>query len=189
MMIQTYLAQRQLTKYRLSKLSGVPYATVSDICSGKAQLEKCSAQTVYKLAKALGVTMEELLSPEPAGRPGFELFKSSVCHRLRQMGDLAFILHTLENREIRAYYERGWYPESLYLLAMLDYISRVNDVPLTAEYEDLRRCRLKDTLYPSGVLALCAAAQNDLAKKEAAKQAIPEFIRFNIVESEVRDVI
>ena len=34
--------------------------SLNDICSGKTRLEKCSAETVYKLAKALGVSMELL---------------------------------------------------------------------------------------------------------------------------------
>ena len=49
-----------MTKYRLAKQTGIPHATLSDICSGKTKLEKCCAETVYKLAKALGVTMELL---------------------------------------------------------------------------------------------------------------------------------
>jgi len=34
-----------------------------------------------------------------------------------------------------------------------------------------------------------AADKNDIALKEAVKTAIPEFMRFNIVESDVRNVI
>ena len=49
-----------MTKYRLAVLAGIPHATLSDICSGKTRIEKCSAETVYKLAQALDVTMELL---------------------------------------------------------------------------------------------------------------------------------
>lgn len=58
MIIDDLLKQAHMTKYRLAKQTGIPHATLSDICSGKTKLEKCSAETVYKLAKALGVTME-----------------------------------------------------------------------------------------------------------------------------------
>lgn len=61
MNITEYMEQKKITKYRLSKLSGIPYSTVSDICSHKTRLEKCSAETVYKIAKALDITMEELI--------------------------------------------------------------------------------------------------------------------------------
>ena len=105
------------------------------------------------------------------------------------MGDIDFIIDLLENDEILMYHRRKWYPESLYLLAMLDYISRINDVPLCEEYADLRRYRLKTMIYPASVLAICAVTKSDLAKRQAEEEAIPEFMRFNIVESEVRNVI
>ena len=31
--------------------SDIPYTTLTDICSGRVQLEKCSEETTYKLAK------------------------------------------------------------------------------------------------------------------------------------------
>ncbi len=60
MIINDLLEKRGLTKYRLAMLAEIPHATLNDICSGKAKLEKCSAETVYKLAKALNVSMEIL---------------------------------------------------------------------------------------------------------------------------------
>lgn len=189
MTINEIMKSRNISKYRLSKNSGIPYTTLSDIISGKAVLSKCSAETVYKLSQELHVSMEELLAPYLEKRCSFELFKSNVCHRLKDMGDIDFIIGTLETNEIRGYYDRKWYPECFYLLAMLDYISRINDVPLCEEYGDLRRQALKEVLYPSGVVAAAAAADDDTVKQKAIAEAIPEFMRFNIVESEVRNVI
>lgn len=60
MMIDDLLRKRNMTRYRLAVTAGIPHATLNDICSGKTRLEKCSAETVYKLAKALGVSMELL---------------------------------------------------------------------------------------------------------------------------------
>lgn len=60
MMIEDLLVKRKMTKYRLAVLSGIPHATLNDICSGKTKLQKCSAETVYKLAKTLNVSMELL---------------------------------------------------------------------------------------------------------------------------------
>lgn len=189
MTIQDALRQKNMSIYRLAKTSKIPYATVNDICNGKAKLEKCSAETIYRLAHTLNVSMEELLAPCFIKRSSFENFKSTVCHRVKELGDIDFIIDTLESQDIRTYYDRKWYPESLYLLAMLDYLSRENDVPLCDDYDDLRRCKLEKPVYPAGIRALSAAAQNDAAIKEAAKTAIPEFMRFNIVENEVRNVI
>ena len=121
-------------------------------------------------------------------RPGFETFKSNVCHRVRDMGDLDFIVDALETDAIRKLYDKKRYPECLYLLAMTDYLSRENDLPLCADYNDLRGAKLSNTLYPAGVLGMCAAFDNDDPKEESLREAIPEFLRHNIVESDVRNL-
>lgn len=189
MELNKLMQQKNITKYRLSKDTGIPYTTLSDICSGKAQLEKCTVETVYKLARKLDVSMESLLAPHMEKRPGFDLFKSNVCHQVKEQGDIDFIIHALEDDRIRSYFERGWYFESLYLLAMLDYLSRLNHVPLCTRYDDLRHSKLSEVVYPSSVLVAAAVAKSDRVKKQSISDAIPEFMRFNIVENEVRNVI
>lgn len=189
MTLESLMENSGIAKYRLAKNSGVPYSTLNDICNGKTQLEKCSAETVYRPAKELGVSMEDLLEPYMVRRVSFEVFKSNVCHRVKEQGDIAFLTEALEQDLIRAYYERKWYPESLYLLAMVDYLSRVNGIPLCEDYDDLRKCRLTETVYPASVLSLSAASGTQEAKERSQQVAIPEFMRFNIVESEVRSVI
>ncbi len=189
MTVNELMDNKKITKYRLSKDSGVAYTTVNDICSGRAQLEKCSAETVYRIAKALGVSMESLIEPCFDKRCDFELFKSSTCHKLKELGDIPFIIDLLERDEIRKNYQKGWYRESFYLLAMLDYVSRENDVPLCTQYADLRKQKLQDILFPAGVLAIAEVTKNPQIKEQSIKEAIPEFMRFNIVESEVRNVV
>ena len=189
MNINDLLAEKKITQYRLSKISGVPFSTISDICTEKARIEKCSAETVYKLAKALGVAMESLVLDSMECRPNFEIYKSSVCHQVRIMRDINFIIHMLESDTIRKLYQKKWYPESLYLLAMVDYLSRENGLPVCSVWNDLRVARLREPLYPASVLTMCAALESDEPKMMSRSEAIPEFIRFNIVESEVRDVV
>ncbi len=64
MTISQLLQEKGCSRYRLSKESKVAWATLSDLCSGKTKLERCSGTTLSKLAGALGVTIEELLSLE-----------------------------------------------------------------------------------------------------------------------------
>lgn len=188
-MLTEYMQKQNITKYRLAKNTGIPYTTLTDILSGKADIKKCSAETVYKLAKEFGVSMESLVAPYLENRCSFELFKSNVCHKLKQLGDIDFIIDTLESNDIRKYYNRKWYPECFYLLAMLDYISRINNVPLCDEYSDLRCQKLSEKIYPVSVIALSLASDNNEAKVLAERKSIPEFMKFNIIESEVRNVI
>lgn len=194
MFLNDLLRTRNITKYRLSKASGVPQTTITDICSGKAHIEKCSADTLYKIAKALNVSMESLIEEEMEAkyfqpkRIPFENFKSNVCHYVKDKGDIDFIIETLSKDEIRSLYERAWYAESFYLLAMVDLLSKENDVPLCANYDDIRSQRLQEPLYPAGVLLADEATQTDTHKKEALEKAIPEFLNYNIIESEIRNV-
>ena len=58
---QSFLDQKNISKYHLSKISGVPKTTIIDICSGKSNIERCSAKTVQQLAKALECSMEEIM--------------------------------------------------------------------------------------------------------------------------------
>lgn len=61
MTLQRLLDNESMTKYQLSKISGVPKTTVIDICSGKTSIQKCNAKTVQQIAKALNRSMEEIM--------------------------------------------------------------------------------------------------------------------------------
>lgn len=122
-------------------------------------------------------------------RINFELFKSNVCHRLKVQGDIDFLIATLESNAIRDYYNRQWYRECFYLLAMVDYLSRENHIPLCSDYDDLRCQKLQELLYPASVLVTASVMDCSDVKDQALAQAIPEFLRHNIVENDLRNVI
>ncbi len=50
--------KKKMSRYRLSKESGVAMTTITDICSGKADLDKCTAGTLHKIARVLNVTVD-----------------------------------------------------------------------------------------------------------------------------------
>lgn len=62
MTLQQLLRGKGMSRYQLSKASGIPWATLSDLFSGKTALTRCSAGTLGKLSAALGVPMEQLLT-------------------------------------------------------------------------------------------------------------------------------
>ena len=192
MIVKDLLEKENMSRYRLSKESGVAMTTITDICSGKANLDKCAAGTLYRIAKVLGVTVDSMLENNSEDkvdyRCSFETFKSNTCHHLKDIGDIDFIIETLEADEIRKLYERSWYREALYLLAMVDYLSRINDLPLCTNYNDIRAQKLERPCFPAGVIVSYAATGDERIKEKALANAIPEFLRFNIVEGEVRNV-
>ena len=122
-------------------------------------------------------------------RTSFGVYKSNVCHLVKDKGDLLFIMDTLKSNKIRELYDLGWYPEAFYLLAMVDYLSRLNNIPICTNYDDLRCRRLKKTIYPIGSILLDAVMHTNANVEKAIENAIPEFARFNIIECSVRDVV
>ncbi|MDE6844833.1 MAG: helix-turn-helix transcriptional regulator [Lachnospiraceae bacterium] len=194
MKLTSLLEERQLSVYQCAKESTVPYTTLLDIVKGKTRIEKCTAETLYKLAKTLNVAMEELLAEcfreneNTSVSRDFEIYKSNICHLVKDKGDIDFLIDTLKENQIRTYWERKWYRESFYLLAMVDYLSRENDLPLCKDYEDIRNCTLSEPLYPRDVILAAKLDASLDVKEQCLKEAIPEFMRFNIIESEIRNV-
>lgn len=187
-MLESRLEEKNMSVYQCSKLSGVPYTTMLELVKGKTKIKKCSAETVYKLSKILGTTVEELIEESEEYRLSFEAFKSNVCHMVKDMGDVDFIVNILQSDDISCYWNKMWYREAFYLLAMVDYLSRVNDIPLCTKYNEIRSRTLDKTIYPRDI-EMAARLFPSLDVKEQCKcEAIPEFMRFNIVESEIRNV-
>ena len=58
-------------------------------------------------------------------RCSFELFKSNVCHRLKEQGDIDFLIETLKEDMIRQYYDKKWYPEKDYHTMYISEIIKV----------------------------------------------------------------
>ncbi len=187
-MLEAILKERNLTIYQCAKLSGIPYTTLSEVVRGKTKLQKCSAETVYRLSKVLNLSMEDLMRDSLEVRSDFEIFKSNICHCVKDTDEIDFIVATLQADDIGKYWSRKWYPEAFYLLAIVDYLSRLNDIPLCTKYDTIRTRSLQEPLYPRDVMmAVKLHAELDI-RERCRKEAIPEFMRFNIVESEIRNV-
>ena len=129
---------------------------------------------------------EEFESPEK--RISFESFKSNVCHRLKELGDINFLLEQLKTGDILKYYNKSWFAESLYLLSLVDYLCRIHEFPLCSDYAGVRRAKLHETLYPASVNAIYLATKDENVFKVSEDECIPEFRNHNIIESDIRNV-
>ena len=126
--------------------------------------------------------------PDIPYRSSFEIFKSNVCHLVKDKGDIDFIVDILRRNEIRMYWNRKWYPESFYLLAMVDYLCRENDLPVCQDYDDIRKHKLAEPVYPRDIMVAAKLNPALDQRKSSRDNAIPEFLKYNIVEGEVRNV-
>ncbi len=187
-MLKELLEEKKLSIYQCAKLSSIPYTTLSEIVRGKTKIEKCSAETVYRLSKILNISMEELLLESMESQVDFEVFKSNVCHSVKATDEFDFIVETLQKDSIRSYWRMKRYAEAFYLLGMVDYLSRINEIPLCTKYDDIRGQSLEKPIYPKDVDLAAKLENNPEIYEQCRKDAIPEFLRFNIVESEINDV-
>ena len=65
MNISDILDKKGYTIYKLSKESGISKTTLFDIFSGKSNILDCRLRVVLKLSKALGVSINDLVSLDP----------------------------------------------------------------------------------------------------------------------------
>lgn len=186
--LEVILKEKNMTIYQCAKLSGIPYTTLSEVVRGKTRLEKCSAETVYRLSKVLNVSMEDLLTDIVERQVDYEIFKSNVCHLIKDSDEIDFIITTLQEDTISSYWNKKRYAEAFYLLAMVDYLSRINKIPLCTKYDEIRTHSLKAPLYPRDVMLYAKLSKNSDIMEQCRREAIPEFLRFNIIECEVRNV-
>lgn len=118
----------------------------------------------------------------------FECFKSNVCHLLKDLGDLEFIRRILIDDPISQFVKSrhaGW---ALYLLATLDHVSKENDIPRCTRYDSLRKTKLKELAIPAGIKISAELLGNRTVLKKAQKNALPEFLKYNILEGDIHDV-
>lgn len=178
-----------MSMYECSKRSGIPYSTLSDIIKGKTPIEKVSSGHLHALAETLELTMDDLYAqthvPE---RTSFETFKSQIRHEIKMLGDIDFVNETINTDMISRYWHWEWFCEAFYLLAMIDYLCRLNSLTQPSKYDEIRSYKLPQVIYPMD-LSMAALLDSKLdVRDKALKESIPEFRRFNIVEKEIRDV-
>ena len=182
MELKIVLLQKRMSLYSLSKRSGVPYMTINDIVNGVTPIQKVRFSTVLSLARALGVTCESLSDDMPYATPKKkDLFASSVQHRLKSKGQLPFLEETLSERKIDAYLEEGKVFEARYLLALIDYLCRINGLPLAKEYKYLRSYGFSQAIFMGNPI-------NEEMKTKNLADAIPEFLACNIIEGRIADI-
>ena len=189
-LLEDYLKEKNMTVYECSKKSKIPYSTLSDLAKGKKQIEKCSCDTVYKLAKALDTTVEFLIEElHIPKRPDFELFKSNVCHDIKRKGDLNFIIDIISSHTIQDYWSIKWYLEAMYLIGILDYLCRVNNIPKCSDYDLYRGYKMDNLIVPRSVLYTEMFVRGTEYREKCIRNSIPELLNFNIVEGDIRNVV
>lgn len=114
----------------------------------------------------------------PDRKEDFQTFRNDLHHRLRSVGDIGLLLEILEQRVIDYYMRQDDMLKAMYLLCLIDYISRAHDIPFCMEYSELRQKKLAVPYYVG-----------DLLPWKDYSGCIDEFVRHNIYEGDLYDAI
>lgn len=147
---------------------------------------------LFDISKTLHLNVDEIkfLIQIPK-RMEFDIFKSETCHRLKTYGDIKFI-NIIENKKIiEKYWKFKWYAESLYVLAMIEELYCENNLEISNKYEFYQNQKLKTILFPkSAYMEMCLFNnEKDKIEKIYLKNANKYFLKYNIVEGNIRDIV
>lgn len=180
--------ERDLSIYELSKITGVPYSTLSDIAHHKTKINNVTLSNALKISNALEMKVEELLSLEEATVTNFYNFRERIINTIKTIGIQRFTIRVIKNKEIDFYYKNGALEHALYLLATIDYLSRkVHLTRYTKRYNAFRKLKLDYILFSSSELISFSSIQE--AEQSLAIKIEEEFKRHNIVEIELPTII
>lgn len=117
----------------------------------------------------------------------YDEFRSEICHMHKADGNILFLTKVLKYNMVNKLWQKKKYAYALYVLSMVDYISWKNKVPFYNGFNELRSCKLKNTLYPAEVIMLDKIDNSDRNKRNAYEECKNSecgkfFIRHNIVE-------
>lgn len=193
-MLRVILKEKNISLYSLEKKSDISHSTLSDIYNEKINIDKCSILTMKKIASSLKMSIEELYDflaykklDYFAFNRDFDLYKSEICHDYRRLKDAEFLKKYLINKEIEKLVIDKEYIKAFYLLSFVDYICLKNDLPLANKYDKLRKQKL-DKIYVSESILLLLLNKK-ITVSQIFNECNKEFLKHNIIESEVENVI
>ena len=181
-MLKEYLYERNISINN----TGIAYSTVNYIVNQRTPIEKCTGETIYRIAKYLQISMDHLYEMNKRFTlQDFEVFKSEVTHTVKTKTGITFLLETIQSDTIEQYWARHCRVQALYLLSMVDYLSRINNVPLCSKYNEIRKARIEPMIFP-----LSVKLQTESVDEETidSSQFIPEFWAHGIAEGDVMNV-
>ena len=118
----------------------------------------------------------------------FELFKSNICQLIKNQNAERIINKIIVDQSIETYFEKQEYDKSLYLLGIVDYLTNKFKLQTRHELDKYRTYKLNEMLYPRSVELIFILTKDDALKKKALANAIPEFLKYNIIEGEIENV-
>lgn len=117
----------------------------------------------------------------------YTTFTSQVCHMLKSISAENFV-NFVSNLDLDEFLMKNKIKEVLYLVAITDMICNKNNLPLVKQFEKYRKMKLKELSYPEGLELYCSITNDQQAKQKMLQSAIPELLKYNIVENSICNI-
>ena len=187
MTFKELLKKENITGYELAKNTGIPYTTINDLINGKTIPQNVTLKNALLISHYLGIKIMDFANLSTQTPIKFRYFRSNLLHDLKRDGHKKLIEKVIKGKEIDYYYKNGAKEYALYLLALIDYLCRLYDLPIyTSRYNDLRKLTLDKPFFVGGDVVSFKTIQE--AEKKLNIEVIPEFKKFNIIESTISNV-
>lgn len=187
MTFKELLQEKKVTGYALAKNTGIPYTTINDLINGRTVVQNISLKYALLIADYLRIGVRSLNRLTSASPIEFRYFRSNLLHKLKSDGALSIIDDVIRSKMIDFYYKNNSKEYAFYLLALIDYLSRINNIPLYSKrYNDLRKEELDKPFFVGSNLIRFDTIEE--AEKNLNIEVIPEFRNFNIIEEDVFNV-
>ena len=198
MFLNDMMKDKHMTRAHLRRQSGLPESTLRNILNGTTQLDHCEAATLLSLANVMGTTVKDLLckywaecgtDAEPEAKAVhdgesilyFYMMYEAALIKRRLLGDIGFIREMSGCQWIERFYSDSQYRIALFLLGLVDYLSRQHHLKPNPQYDEYRKLSLDQPVYSPSTMA--NYDDPDAYKKAMAYAetcSIPELARFNI---------
>lgn len=192
-MLRLLLQQKNISLYKLEKMTGLPHSTLLDIYHERVNIMRCSSFVLKKISEALEMSMDDLykfLTYEDLSLVTcdlqFDLFKSNMCHEVKRLTYEKFIERYSNDETIMKLYREQKYYESVYLLSLLDDLCNKTKRPIDTKFDSVREAKFDKLVVPESIYYLLLNKQ--ITMEEIYNESLPTFLSHNIIESEIDNV-
>lgn len=187
MTFKELLQEKKVTGYALAKNTGIPYTTINDLINGRTIVQNISLKYALLIADYLRIGIRSLNRLTTASPIEFRYFRNNLLHKLKSEGAATIIEEIIKGKDIDYYYKNNSKEYAYYLLALIDYLCRMNNCPIYSKrYNDLRKEKLNKPFFVGSDLIHFDSIEE--AEKNLNIEVIPEFKNFNIIEENVFNV-
>ena len=134
-----------------------------------------------RISKEVVPKKRKILSPS--------ISASRICHEVKTKGKESFI-EWIESSDIvdECYKAKDVYA-ALYYISMYEYLCNELNHKATKRFKTYYSMKLTERVFQPDVYLLDRLHNNTAASEDALRKAIPEFLKHNIVETEVYDAV